>query len=125
MVRAHAELLTDHSLPAAARSSHPYMRMVMNNVLCTKPPLLLPCRAVVNTSVRGYAVLEGTIVLANSRVLTHGEGWWKGPGRFRPERWLEEERVVEGWTGVNLSRTRLGEGCVPGVGWRMQRWGLR
>ena len=121
IVRAHAELLADPSLPTAARPSHPYMRVVVNEVLRTKPPLLLPCHAVVNSRVREYAVLERTIVLTNSWAPTHGEGWWKGPGRFRPERWLEEERVVEGWTCVHLSRTRLGGGCVPGVSWRRQR----
>jgi len=74
----------------------PYTRAVVKEVLRTKPPLLVPRQAVVESSIGGYAVPAGTVVMANNWALTHGEDWWLEPGRFRPERWLEEESGLGG-----------------------------
>ena len=72
----------------------PYTQAVVKEVLRTKPPLLVPRKAVVDSSIGGYTVPAGTTVLANNWALTHGEKWWHKPMSFRPERWFEEESNV-------------------------------
>jgi len=77
----------------------PYTQAVVKEVLRTKPPLLVPRKAVVDSSIGGYTVPAGTTVLANNWALTHGEKWWHKPMSFRPERWFEEESNVSGGGG--------------------------
>ena len=69
-----------------------YTQAVIKEVLRAKPPLLLPRKATVDSSIGGYFVPAGSTVLVNNWALTHGEKLWQNPMIFRPERWLEEER---------------------------------
>lgn len=84
----------DPTVQDRARGDPDYARAVVREVLRAKPPLLLPRRAVVDSSIGGHAVPKGTIVLANNHALTHGQAWWDRPEEFRPGRWLEEERAT-------------------------------
>jgi len=74
----------------------PYTQAVVKEVLRTKPPLLLPRKAVVDSSIGGYTVPAGTTILVNNWALTHGEKWWHKPMNFKPERWFEEDSGILG-----------------------------
>jgi len=91
-----------------------YTRALIKEVLRAKPPLLLPRQAVVDSSIGGYAVPAGRVVLANNWALTHGEDWWHKPSAFRPERWLEEERSLEGADACKFIPYSTGRRMCPG-----------
>ena len=74
----------------SGRASGDYIDALVKEVLRAKPPLLLPRQAVRDTSVRGYSIPAGTVVLANNHALTQDERWWDRPRLFRPERFVEE-----------------------------------
>ena len=71
-----------------------YTDSVIKEVLRYKPPLLLPRRAVVDSTIGGYSIPAGRVVLANNQALAHSREWWTEPDAFRPERWLLEERSL-------------------------------
>lgn len=91
-----------------------YTQALINEVLRTKPPLLLPRRAIVDSSIGGYAVPAGRIILANNWALTHANDWWDKPEAFRPERWLEEERQLEGVDACKFIPFSIGRRVCPG-----------
>lgn|SRR6218665_2388515 len=54
-------------------------------------PFTVPHQALVNTTIAGYKVPQGTDVLCNLWAVLHDEGLWEDPWRFRPERFLTED----------------------------------
>ena len=93
--RARADTTKAHAT-ATAQGRAGYAQGVVREVLRAKPPLLLPRRAVVDSTVCGYAVPKGRVVLANNHALTQSDEYWHEPQCFRPERWLQEEANLGG-----------------------------
>jgi len=91
-----------------------YVQAVIKEVQRAKPPLLLPRRSIVDSSIGGYIVPAGRVVLANNWALTHGKDWWLKPNIFRPERWLEEEHVLEGIDACKFIPFSIGRRVCPG-----------
>ena len=108
------------ALAAAARGDDEaeapaYVRALLQETMRAKPPLLLPRTAVVDSSIGGYAVRKGQVVLANNWALTHGARWWEAPSAFRPERWLEEERApLQGAEACKFIPYSVGRRACPG-----------
>jgi len=50
-----------------------------------------------DTDVLGFAVPAGRVCFANSHALSFGAAQWTEPERFRPSRWLREERGLSTW----------------------------
>ena len=93
-----------------------YLHAVIKEVLRTKPPLLLPRMAVTDSSIQGHTVSKGTTVFANSWALSFDPESWREPQRFRPERWLEEERHISGSgpEGCKFLPYSIGKRMCPG-----------
>jgi hypothetical protein len=92
-----------------------YVDALIKETLRSKPPLLLPRRSIVDTSIGKYAIPAGRIVLANNWALTHDVRWWSNPESFRPERWLEEEdRVFQGIESCKFIPYSIGRRACPG-----------
>merc|ERR1740124_1315705 len=94
----------------------PYVRAVIKEVLRSKPPLLLPRKAVEESStIGGYSIPKGTTIFVNNYALTHDDKWWNQPYAFRPERWLEEESTSK--TGIDACKFipySIGRRVCPG-----------
>jgi len=94
----------------------PYVRAVIKEVLRSKPPLLLPRKAVEESStIGGYSIPKGTTIFVNNYALTHDDKWWNQPYAFRPERWLEEESTPK--TGIDACKFipySIGRRVCPG-----------
>ena len=77
------------------RQRHPFGRHTCRRsslrLLRCKPPLLPPRRAVRDSTICGFDIKAGTLVLANNHALTQSARWWRDPALFRPSRFLEEE----------------------------------
>ena len=100
---------------ADAEEAPAYVRALLRETMRAKPPLLLPRTAVVDSSIGGFAVRKGQVVLANNWALTHGERWWEAPSAFRPERWLEEEdRSLQGAEACKFIPYSVGRRACPG-----------
>ncbi|XP_037377030.1 steroid 17-alpha-hydroxylase/17,20 lyase-like [Talpa occidentalis] len=67
------------------------LEATIREVLRIRPasPLLLPHRAVVNSSIGGYAIDKGTDVIINMWALHQSEKEWDQPDKFMPERFLD------------------------------------
>ncbi len=98
----------------ASRERAPYVSAVLKEVMRAKPPLLLPRQAVKDSTIGGYAVPAGRIVLANNWALTQGAAWWHAPEAFRPERWLEEEARLDGSSACKFIPYSVGQRACPG-----------
>ncbi|XP_066275065.1 steroid 17-alpha-hydroxylase/17,20 lyase-like isoform X2 [Branchiostoma lanceolatum] len=74
------------------REATPYTEATVNEVLRMGliDPLSLPHATIVDTSLRGYHIPKGTVVLPNLWALHHDPIIWKDPHNFRPERFLDE-----------------------------------
>ena len=85
--------------------STPYVDAVLCEVLRFKPPLLLPRTATCDSTIGGFDVRKGTVVLANNHALTSSERWWRAAHLFSPDRFLNEE------SHLGLSGGGNAEGC--------------
>lgn len=76
-------LVDDSDLP-----SLPYLRCIVNETLRLFPvsPLLVPHFSSSNTTVAGYNVPKGTVLLVNAWALHRDPTLWEDPLTFRPER---------------------------------------
>ncbi|XP_035687441.1 steroid 17-alpha-hydroxylase/17,20 lyase-like [Branchiostoma floridae] len=74
------------------RQNTPYTEATVNEVLRMGliDPLSLPHATTVDTSLRGYHIPKGTVVLPNLWALHHDPAIWGDPHTFRPERFLDE-----------------------------------
>ena len=79
---------------ASTPASSPHILALVSETLRYKPPLLLPRRAVRDSTVSGFHIKAGTLILANNHALTQQGQWWRQPNIFRPARFLEEEAAL-------------------------------
>ena len=96
----------------------PRISALTNEVLRAKPPLLIPRRALRDSSISGFHVPAGQVVYANHFALTHSERHWVQPSAFRPERWLQEEAGFDSLRGVESCKFipfSVGRRACPGA----------
>ncbi|VEU35602.1 unnamed protein product [Pseudo-nitzschia multistriata] len=92
-----------------------YVDALIKETLRYKPPLLLPRRSIVDTSIGKHRIPAGRIVMANNWSLTRDDDSWHLPNAFRPERWLEEEdRVFRGTESCKFIPYSIGKRACPG-----------
>jgi hypothetical protein len=92
-----------------------YIDALIKETLRSKPPLLLPRRSIVDTSIGKYEIPAGRVVMANNWALTHDDRWWNNPESFRPERWLkEEDRIFQGIESCKFIPYSIGRRACPG-----------
>ncbi|XP_035662482.1 cytochrome P450 2U1-like [Branchiostoma floridae] len=74
------------------RHDTPYTEATVNEVLRMgiPDPLSLPRATTKDTSLRGYRIPKGTVVVPNLWALHHDPDIWGDPHTFRPERFLDE-----------------------------------
>jgi len=119
--RARSDVLAcgDSIMSNMNNMNHPrqqsYVDALIKETLRFKPPLLLPRRSTVDTSIGKYEIPAGQVVLANNWALTHDTRWWRNPRSFRPERWLEEEdKVFQGVESCKFIPYSIGRRVCPG-----------
>ncbi|HEX6195898.1 MAG TPA: cytochrome P450 [Jiangellaceae bacterium] len=142
-VHAEVDSVLDGELPAPGDVGRlPVCRAVMSEALRLYPPAWLMGReAVAEHRVDGHTIAAGDVVLL-SQWLTHRDPrWWPEPGRFLPERWLDDSPTASAATpdgrprwayfpfGAGLRRC-IGEGFawtegVLAIATIASRWTLR
>lgn len=91
-----------------------YADALIRETLCYKPPLLLPRRSIVDTSVGTHRIPAGRIVLANSWALTRDRSWWESPTTFdRNAAGKKKTRPLRELNPANTSPFRSASGCAP------------
>ncbi|XP_004616452.2 steroid 17-alpha-hydroxylase/17,20 lyase [Sorex araneus] len=70
------------------------LEATIREVLRIRPvaPLLIPHKAIVDSSIGDYAVDKDTNIIINLWALHHDEKEWAQPDQFRPERFLDQTR---------------------------------
>jgi cytochrome P450 len=69
----------------------PYTKMVMEEGWRLYPPVWLTERlTVTDHEVRGYPILQGSIVWFSQYIVQRDARWFPDPERFEPERWTDE-----------------------------------
>ena len=92
-----------------------YVDALLKETLRYKPPLLLPRRSIVDTTIGKHRIPAGRIVMANNWALTRDDDWWNFPNTFRPERWLEEEdKAFTGAESCKFIPYSIGKRACPG-----------
>lgn len=75
----------------------PYLEAVLNEAWRFYPPAWSQGRRAVEAfEMDGYRFPAGTVFLINQWVLHHLPDIWGDPEVFRPERWLEEQKIPQG-----------------------------
>ncbi|MYA33126.1 MAG: cytochrome P450 [Gemmatimonadales bacterium] len=88
----------DRPLRAEDLERLPYAEAVYKELLRLQPPapLLVPRRAVRDTSLGGYFIPKGTLVEVVPHVMHRRADYWRDGEAFRPERWLEGHACPRG-----------------------------
>ncbi|XP_047939518.1 cytochrome P450 78A5-like [Salvia hispanica] len=94
----------------------PYIQAIVKETLRLHPPgpLLSWARlAIHDTQVGPHFVPAGTTAMVNMWAITHDEGVWPEPERFRPERFLEDDVAIMG-SDLRLAPFGSGRRVCPG-----------
>nr|AJD25189.1 cytochrome P450 CYP78A113 [Salvia miltiorrhiza] len=105
------KMVADSDLP-----NLPYIQAIVKETLRLHPPgpLLSWARlAIHDTHVGPHFVPAGTTAMVNMWAITHDEGVWPEPERFRPERFLEEDVSIMG-SDLRLAPFGSGRRVCPG-----------
>ena len=75
------------------RPSLPYISAILKEVerFFAIAPLAVPHRAVVDTQILGIPIPKDTRIVTSLWSMHHDEAFWRDPGNFRPERFLNED----------------------------------
>ncbi|KAL3513012.1 hypothetical protein ACH5RR_025729 [Cinchona calisaya] len=105
------KMVTDSDLP-----NLPYLHAIVKETLRAHPPgpLLSWARLAINdTRVGHHFIPAGTTAMVNMWAITHDEKVWPEPGRFIPERFLEEDVAIMG-SDLRLAPFGSGRRVCPG-----------
>lgn len=91
-----------------------YADALIRETLCYKPPLLLPRRSIVDTSVGTHRIPAGRIVLANSWALTRDRSWWESPTTFDRNAAGKKKTAVAGVESCKYIPFSIGKRVCPG-----------
>ncbi len=99
LARLRAELdaaLAGRAATLADLAALPYTEMVLKETMRIEPTVsLVPRYIPENTTLGGYQLSAGSVVLVSIYCMHHDERWWDAPEEFRPERFApaqEEQR---------------------------------
>ncbi|XP_020110028.1 cytochrome P450 CYP73A100-like [Ananas comosus] len=100
----------------------PYLQAVIKETLRlhTPIPLLVPHMNLEEAKLGGYTIPAGSKVVVNAWWLANNPELWQSPEEFRPERFLEEEGVVDAAVGGGRVDFRflpfgMGRRSCPGI----------
>ena len=123
----------DRPLRAEDLERLPYAEAVFKELLRLQPaaPLLVPRRAVRDTSLGGYFIPKGTLVDVVTHVMHRRVDYWRDAEEFKPERWLEGQACPRGvykpfgieprgCKGIPLAMAV----CVSGLAGLARKWRL-
>jgi cytochrome P450 len=124
----------DRPLQAEDLEGLPYAHAVFKELLRLHPPvpLLVPRKAMEDTTLGGHFIPKGALVEVVAHVMHRKSDYWDDGEEFRPERWLSEEACprhafipfgVEprGCRGVDLATAIV----VSGLAAVVRRWRLK
>ncbi|GJN23240.1 hypothetical protein PR202_gb10872 [Eleusine coracana subsp. coracana] len=114
-----SRLLTVDDVPRLS-----YLHCVITETLRLYPgaPLLLPHESSADCKVGGYDVPRGTMLLVNVYAIHRDPAVWENPLEFRPERFIEDGKVVDG--GRLLMPFGMGRRKCPGETLALRTVGL-
>merc|ERR1719469_156354 len=86
----------DRLVEARDQLNCPYYGAFIKEILRIRPitPINPPRRAIVDTKLAGYDIPKDTWIFQHWGSMFKREDLWKDPEEFRPERWLEEDKLV-------------------------------
>ena len=75
------------------KKSLPFVEAIITETLriSSVTPFLVPHKATVDTTLKGYHIPEGATVFANAWSVHHNPDTWEAPNDFRPQRFLNKD----------------------------------
>ncbi|MBI5298179.1 MAG: cytochrome P450 [Chloroflexi bacterium] len=88
-------VLGDRSPSPEDLNNLPYTRAVVKETLRMRPPAwTIGRQALTDCEIGGQVIPAGATVLASQWVMHHDPRFYENPQEFRPERWLEPEKIL-------------------------------
>jgi trans-cinnamate 4-monooxygenase len=114
--------LGDQPLTESNLETLPYLQAVVKETLRLHSPipLLVPHMNLEEAKLGGYTIPKGSKVVVNAWWLQNNPELWRDPEEFRPERFLEEENLVDATVGGGKVDFRflpfgVGRRSCPGI----------
>jgi cytochrome P450 len=80
----------------------PYLQAAICEVMRRSSPLpIAGSNAIRDTTLAGYHIPKGTLLLLDITQIHHDKREWPQPKEFKPERFLDIERKFVGWNKLN------------------------